>query len=405
MEEIFGAYGVPLTFVLADQVSRDNFRASVQQWMQFTINPKLTMIEQKLNEQFTPNWGDGLFLLFDSPIPVDDEARLKEIETLLRTKYSFVNEQRAKDGLDPVEWGDEPVEAEKPANEEKPEEKPEPKKEAVVITKREGKVSDPPELLMKTVFMANMVTLFRKMENEIIKNLQNYGKTKAIEETASDAAFAGSAADIVSSVYDEAKWAGLIAIEAEPFIRGTMTNGLIDAMEEVAPTATVNASSPKVMAALDDRKGQIRSTATTVEKELRKDIKESINLGESRSQTIKRVRTNFDTRAKAERVVRTETIWAQNEGTVLAWEQSGVVTGKRWNAVGGKQGDGRTSEECKFLHGKTVSITGSFVEKGDTLDFIDSNGIERSILKDYETIKHPPQHPNCRCTLEPIIAE
>jgi SPP1 gp7 family putative phage head morphogenesis protein len=170
-------------------------------------------------------------------------------------------------------------------------------------------------------------------------------------------------------------------------------------MEKVAPDAIVNASSPRVMAALDDRKGQIRSTATTVHEELRKDITESLSAGESKSDTIKRVRENFDTRAKAERVVRTETIWAHNEGTVIAWKDSGVVTAVKWDTVP----DDRRCPYCKSMHGKQKSLDGTWFDKGESLTVTGDAGNPITLKFGYESIVHPPLHPNCRCQLIPII--
>jgi HK97 family phage portal protein len=399
LEETCGVYGVPLTFVVPTEISRDNLRSSIKLWMQFTINPKLTMIEQKLNEQFTRNWGEDLFLLFDDAIPVDGEQRLKEIETLIRTKYSSVNEERAKDGVDPAPWGDEPVEPQ-PIEVETVEE---PKKAIEVVEKREGQTNDLPEPdFMPRVFVATMVRTFKAMEAEVIKNLKAFGKPKAIEDEASDAAFAASADDIISSVYNEAKWADEIAAQSAPFIRGLLDIGLVEAMELAKPGAVVNASSPAVLRALDDRAGQIRSVATTVQREIRDDIAESIAAGESRSGTIKRVRTQFDARFKADRVVRTETIWAHNEGTTLAWEQSGVVVSKKWDTVP----DDRRCPYCARMHGKVQKLGSNFFDKGDSLTVKDPDTGNNITQKyNYEPIKHPPLHPNCRCQLIPIISD
>lgn len=399
MEEIFGVYGVPLTFARPTEISRDNLRSSLTWWMQFTINPKLVSIEQKLNEQFTPNWGDNLFLLFDDATPADKEGRLKEIETLLRTKYSSINEEREKDGIEPAPWGDEPVEPNPIDVEVIEEPKPEPKK----VVKREGPTNDLPDPdFMPNVFRINMTLTFKAMEAEVIKGLRAYGKPKAIEDEASDAAFAASADDIVSSVYNQSKWADEIAEQSAPFIRGLLTNGLVEAMEKVKPDAIVNASSPAVLQALDERSAQIRSVSATVQREIRDDISESISLGESRSGTIKRVRDKFDARFKADRVVRTETIWAHNEGTVLAWEQSGVVGAVKWDTVP----DDRRCPYCRSMHGKTKSLAGTWFDKGSSMTVTSPDSGNPITLKfGYEPIKHPPLHSNCRCQMIPIIMD
>jgi HK97 family phage portal protein len=400
LEETFGAFGVPLVFAKSTEVSRDNFRASVEWWMKWTINPKLTMIEQKLNEQFTPNWGEGLFLLFDDARPTDPDFRLKEIESHLASKYSSINEERAVDGKDPVVWGDEPVEPKPIEVEEAETEKG--IEDVEVIEKREGQTNNLPEPdFMPRVFTMQLTKTFMRMEADITKNLRNYGKSKAIEDEASDAAFAGSAGDITSSVYNQTFWGKQISQDAMPFIRGLLDVALVDAMEKVKPDAIINVSSPKVIAALEARSSKIQTVADTVEKEIRGDISESIGLGESRSQTIKRVRDKFDARFKADRVVRTETIWAHNEGTVQAWEQSGVVTAKKWDTVA----DDRRCPYCKHMDGKVMDISGKYFDQGESLTVKSDAGNDITLKFGYEAIKHPPLHSNCRCQLIPIIAE
>jgi HK97 family phage portal protein len=398
LEETCGVYGVPLSFVVPTEISRDNLRSSITMWMQFTINPKLTSMEQKLNEQFTPNWGENLFLLFDDATPIDAEARLKEIEVKLRMKYSSINEERAKDGIQPADWGDEPVEPQTMDVEVVDEPKTDDKK----VIKREGQTNDLPEPdFMPNVFKINMTMTFKAMQAEVLRNLKAYGKPKAIEDEASDAAFAASADDIISSIYNESKWADEIALQAAPFTRGLLINGLVDAMENVKPDAIVNASSPNVLRALDERSVQIRSVSTTVQREIRDDIQASINEGESRSQTIRAVRDNFDARSKADRVVRTETIWAHNEGTVLAWEQSGVVSGVKWNTAT----DDRRCPYCRSMDGKVKTLGGTWFEKGTSLTVLSDAGKDTTLKFGYESIKHPPLHPNCRCQLIPIIID
>jgi hypothetical protein len=77
--------------------------------MAHTILPKLRRIEQKLNEQLAARFDDRLFFAFDNPVPEDKEYHLKEIQTNLSTGLTTINEERAKLGMEPVAWGDEPM--------------------------------------------------------------------------------------------------------------------------------------------------------------------------------------------------------------------------------------------------------------------------------------------------------
>lgn len=399
LEETCGVFGVPLTFVKPTDISRANMWASLDMWMNFTINPKLVMIEQKLNEQFTPNFGEGLFLLFDNARPEDPEFRIKQIESHLKTKYSSINEERAIDGLDPVEWGEKPVEPEKP---DVPRETVEPDKdiEKPKKDKREGPTNPLPEPdFMPAVFRATLMVTFSDMLADITKNLGNYGKAKAVGDI-SDAAFASSADDVTSSVFDIVKWGQIISDDSMPFIRGLLTMGIADALEKIDESARFNASSPSVLRALEERSELIKSVADTTAKEVRNDIADSIAAGESRSQAIKRIRQNFDARFKADRVVRTETIWAHNEGTIQAWKQSGVVSGKKWDTVP----DDRRCPYCKAMHGKIISLDGNYFEKGDSFTVPTDSG-EITLPLEYEAVGHPPLHPGCRCQVIPILIE
>jgi SPP1 gp7 family putative phage head morphogenesis protein len=82
-------------------------------------------------------------------------------------------------------------------------------------------------------------------------------------------------------------------------------------------------------------------------------------------------------RSRAEMIARTETADAYTRGSILAYEESGVVTGLEWNATL----DQRTSQVCTGLHGQKIGLKEKF-----------SNGTQG-----------PPAHPNCRSVVLPIV--
>jgi hypothetical protein len=57
------------------------------------------------------------------------------------------------------------------------------------------------------------------------------------------------------------------------------------------------------------------------------------------------------------------------------------------------------------MDGKIKVLGGSYLEKGDTFTVKDDNGNDITMKANYEDIKHPPLHPNCRCQLIPILVE
>jgi SPP1 gp7 family putative phage head morphogenesis protein len=76
-------------------------------------------------------------------------------------------------------------------------------------------------------------------------------------------------------------------------------------------------------------------------------------------------------------IARTETAAAYSRGSLLAYQQSGVVEQVEWLATL----DADTSAECRALHGTRRPLDGEFAD--GTL--------------------HPPRHPRCRCALVPIV--
>jgi len=93
----------------------------------------------------------------------------------------------------------------------------------------------------------------------------------------------------------------------------------------------------------------------------------------------KRVGEIFDSREKweAERIARTETIEAHNQADLLAYEQSGVVEYKEIIV------EPDACEICTAVEGEKVLLSENFSTGDDS----------------------PPLHPNCRCSILPILGE
>lgn len=104
---------------------------------------------------------------------------------------------------------------------------------------------------------------------------------------------------------------------------------------------------------------------------------------------------------RATRIARTESIRASNYGTLRAWEDSGVIQGKQWFT----SEDERTCPFCESLNGIVInSLDGNFKRRGERISVV--RGPQRfSMLLDYEDIKAPPLHPNCRCVLLSVIKD
>jgi hypothetical protein len=142
------------------------------------------------------------------------------------------------------------------------------------------------------------------------------------------------------------------------------------------------------------------------ERMLRDSMMEGFNAGESMPKLADRVRAVFaDMEAwRALRIARTETIRASNYGAETAYIKSGVVEYKEWLTAH----DERLCEFCSYFNGRTYPVGGLIWPKGEPLEVItgEEGELTSHIMKmDYEDIKAPPLHPNCRCTLVPVVFE
>jgi HK97 family phage portal protein len=107
-EEICNAYGQSLA-LYSEKSNRANSEQAYLSFLRDTIQPRLRRIEGSINRHLMPMYDQTLFVAFDNPVPEDKEYRLKEKETNISTGYSSINQERERDGKEPVEWGDIPI--------------------------------------------------------------------------------------------------------------------------------------------------------------------------------------------------------------------------------------------------------------------------------------------------------
>tara|TARA_R110000824_G_scaffold367453_3_gene556626 strand:+ start:11493 stop:12350 length:858 start_codon:yes stop_codon:yes gene_type:complete len=97
---------------------------------------------------------------------------------------------------------------------------------------------------------------------------------------------------------------------------------------------------------------------------------------------------------RAERIARTEASRALNQGQVAAWEDSGLKRMK-WAIAP------NPCEFCAAMKKQAHGIGQPFLSVGSTLK--GTKGGQMNV--DYDNVMTPPLHPNCRCTLLPIVSQ
>ncbi len=108
-DEILGIFKVPAAIAgLSEDVNRASADALEVIFARNTVEPKLRMIEDAINQSLLPVFDENLWCEFEPVLPKDAESEAKQMEIRLRTGLTTVNEERRKRGLGPVKWGDEP---------------------------------------------------------------------------------------------------------------------------------------------------------------------------------------------------------------------------------------------------------------------------------------------------------
>jgi len=390
LEEIAGIFGVPLSKLITESVNRSNAEAGDESYMRDTILPMLRRMEQKLNEQLTPQFDERLFVAYDNPVPEDKEFMLKERESNLKTGLTTINQERQRMNLEPVGWGDIPIMSMTMA----------PLGTASALAEPQ---EQPPKKIMSTIIKAlPLDTATNTTDRELTLALQRFFAKQGdeiiirLDDTMSKSV-KFDAGDLVSSWFDMNKWNAELQETAFPFIRATFISGGTRAFRQLVSDRQFDVNNPNALSAMERRQGRLVDINATSVKLVRKQVAAGIEAGEGAVEIRKRVSGLFGSfeRLRAERIARTETIWAHNEGAVQAYVQSGRVSGKQWVVAH----DDRLCEFCRQMDGKIVSVEGDFWQKGDT-QIGDLGG---ALNFAYEDVGHPPLHPMCRCTIVPIL--
>jgi hypothetical protein len=130
-------------------------------------------------------------------------------------------------------------------------------------------------------------------------------------------------------------------------------------------------------------------------------VKTLLGKGLEQGLTVDEIADNIEEKGfsapRALTIARTETTRAYTEGQVEAWRQTGMVTGKKWLVA---------PEPCPFCEAigqedQTKGMSDPFYTIGDTITGSDGS----RFVVDYDNVSGPPLHPNCRCTIVPVLED
>ena len=202
---------------------------------------------------------------------------------------------------------------------------------------------------------------------------------------------AKSAEDAAKAPFDLAKWIRLFKLRLSPQIRLTLAEAGRDAMNDLNIGVSFDVSEPQVLNYMRDRENKIKGVVEKTFDDLKRDISDGIDAGESIDKIAARVQERMgpiaDGRATA--IARTEVVGASNGGKLLAWKQSNVVTRKTWLASTSHMGadDPHPVRDAHVeLHGQEVGIDEPFTVDGEEAQAPGQFGVAELDIQ-------------CRCTM------
>jgi HK97 family phage portal protein len=385
-EKLCNAYGQSLG-LYSENATEANATVAYKSFMRDAIRPRLRRMEQKINEQLCPRFDENIFIAFDNPVPEDRDYLLKKRDSDLNHWVMSINEVRGEEGKEPVQWGDKPIvpfnvmpfgttaSTGRNNNEPAKGKQKEPEDDEDSDAEKE-KINNFRNLYWETFvkgidpyenrFKVEVRTLFRKQEEKAQVLLQK-GKSLTKDPI--------PATEIINLPTTDAELNAWAKATVPHITEVTKINGE-RALTNLGITTGFDVTNPLVVDFIKNHSGEsIRQIARTTQEALRDTLFEGIQNGESIPKLSKRIAEVYQ-KAKdyrTDRIARTETATAANQGTLEAYKQSGVVKKKEWITAD----DERLCDLCAPMDGEVVNIDDNF-----------SAGISA-----------PPLHPNCRCTI------
>lgn len=408
-DKICSIFGNPKSLLTTDDVNMANADATILNWKRTTVTSEMKAIVDTLNEFLVPLYGDNLLLGFKDPVEEDESAKIADVKTLKDADIISRNEAREELGREPVEGGNEfdfqrterraeqavqipPAlrhvnmnsvinkQLESVAQYKKIKAMVRPYAEKMVKGKKKQVKRFDAEQVQ--TYYAKQIAIVETVELALHDRIQSFIKKvadKAIDQVPTEVANAKKKLKkkallneeelIVEATLDFTPLLMEVAAQA-----GTEALNLINSNKPYVPTNIRKVVERRV-------KMFATSMIETDRDKLTALITEGLSNGQSVPQISQSIRETFETFSKTQtdRIVRTEVLRTSNISAVDAWDQSDEVVGKQWLTAGG------ADAECEVYEGKIVSLKGNFYP---TEEFADGD---------------PPIHPNCRCTILPVL--
>jgi hypothetical protein len=334
---------------------------------------------------------------YTSPIPEDEDKKLAKVRD--GGEIMTLNERRALMDLPPVDGGD--VLVDNLGN--------------TLTVKKKGSSPATIKIKIKRAVPATVEKVSIKDNEVSYEAKEKYRLSIQGKQTAYERRYKAVVKDFIEKQLDQV----LDDLGAKKSVKSMMDGNLnaskqadeltdlsigvfIDLLQEQGDLAIKFAGDTEKFVITQDARNYVRDSLQRAHLSYNEDIVNSIGRavsaglaeGDSLQQIGKRVTKEYETikGSKMTRLVRTETLKASNEATLYGYQQLGITEKEWFNNPG-------ACDYCKSVEDMGAQGIGDvFIEKGESLT--DSEGNER--VFDYESVEHPPLHPNCRCVLLPV---
>lgn len=383
-DDIMIMYRVSKTMLgVSDDVNRANALEAKQVWIQNVIKPKMDRwADHTTTFLLQTSYGENERVSYIDPMPENEEAKMKVLESKSKLNVLTVNEKRINLGMEPVAGGDVIF---VPTNLAPFDPKAKPTTPEKSVTKAKDSIDTAEEFRLglfknqekwEKKYEQELIKIFDKQETEIL------GKTKTKQSL--------SEFDFDSQKYLQEFVLNLYPLSLE--LMKEQGDFVFDFIQETELDFDPNARLSKLL------KEHIERFAVTVNESIKQELADSILEGIKAGEALPKLRDRVSDvytdikKVRAELIARTETTWASNEATNEAYKVSPSVEAKQWYTNPG------ACQFCGALNGKIVSLSENYAPVGTTITGNDGS----KFVVNYESVGHPPLHPNCRCTLLPV---
>lgn len=442
-DKLMALFGMTKTLLgVTEDVNFSNAAVAEMVFAKYTLKPRIQKVVDYLNEFYLPMFPgtEELYFIFEDPTPVNASEQADiYTKALAGGGWKTPNEVRAEQGLPPVPKGDEiyaPMNMQ-PLGTEPPTPQPfggndKPKyvsnSRQKLVRYRQKKLQEQAEKITEVAYKAAegivkryvtqkktfreqalskggfhelMVKDALSFEQRMKKSMQTYFNTQEqfVLNTMGRNFYKSTTWQTKSPADnflfdDQFEEQGVRLVL--PILSDVLDKRGNEALFFIGSRIGFKLDNPRAQKYIKRQAGNlIKDIDATTKERLRIALDEGLNQGEGIPDLSERVRKVFDQAddSRSETIARTEVIKASNFASEEAWRQSGVVEGKEWLTAE----DERVEEMCAAMDGKIVSLQGSYFEEGDTLSVGD-----QSLTFD-ATNDFPPLHPNCRCTIIPVL--